>query len=96
VKGSFFKQRRFLDEADLQAQLLEWLLEVNPGRPSRATRVIPAERRRDEQPRLRPLKVLSADLALRVPVLVRPTGVVVHDTHPYSMPADAIGIAGTL
>jgi len=96
VKGSFFKQRRFLDEADLLAQLVEWLLEVNTVRPSRATRVIPAERRRDEQPRLRPLKVLPEDLALRVPVLVGPTGVVVHDTHPYSMPADAIGIAGTL
>lgn len=96
VKGSFFKQRRFLDEADLQAQLIEWLLEVNTLRPSRATRVIPAERRREEQPRLRPLKVRPEDLALRVPVLVGPTGVVVHDTHPYSMPADAIGIAGTL
>ena len=94
VKGSFFKQRRFLDEADLLAQLVEWLIEVNTLRPSRATRVIPAERRREEQPRLRPLKVRPEDLALRVPVVVGPTGVVMHDTHPYSMPADAIGIAG--
>jgi hypothetical protein len=36
------------------------------------------------------------DLALRVPVYVGPTGTVVHDTHPYSMPPEAIGIAGTL
>lgn len=36
------------------------------------------------------------DLALRIPVYVGPTGTVVHDTHPYSMPPEAIGIAGTL
>jgi hypothetical protein len=52
VKGSFFKQRRFLDEEDLLVQLREWLVEVNTRRPSRATNVIPEERMRDEQPRL--------------------------------------------
>jgi transposase len=35
VKGSFFKQRRFLDEEDLGRQLREWLVEVNTQRPSR-------------------------------------------------------------
>jgi transposase len=83
VKGSFFKQRRFLDEEDLLVQLREWLIEVNTRRPSRATNVIPEERMRDEQPRLRPLKV-------------GPTGMVLHDTHTYSMPPDSLGIPGTL
>src|SRR5258706_10001 len=46
--------------------------------------------------RLRALKGRPDDLALRVPVYVGPTGTVVHDTHPYSMPPEAIGIAGTL
>jgi transposase len=96
VKGSFFKQRRFLDDADLLAQLAEWHTEVNTHRPSRATRVIPAVRLEDERPRLRPLKIAPADLALRVPVVVGPTAEVVHDTHSYSMAADAMGIAGTL
>ena len=96
VKGSFFKQRRFLDDADLLAQLAEWLTEVNTQRPSRATRVIPAVRLEDERRRLRPLKVAPADLALRVPIVVGPTAAVLHDTHPYSMPPEAIGIAGTL
>lgn len=96
VKGSFFKQRRFLDEADLLAQLAEWLQEVNTKRPSRATGVIPAVRLAEEQVRLRPLKVTPEALALRIPVVVGATGYVVHDTHPYSMPPDAIGIAGTL
>lgn len=96
VKGSFFKQRRFLDEADLHQQLAEWHHEVNDARPCRATGVIPAVRLAEELPRLRPLKVVPENLALRVPVYVGPTGTVVHDTHPYSMPPEAIGISGTL
>lgn len=96
VKGSFFKQRRFIDEEDLRRQLAEWHVEVNDERPSRATGVVPAIRLAEERPRLRPLKVAPADLALRVPVVVGPTGMVLHDTHLYSMPPDAIGIPGTL
>ena len=96
VKGSFFKQRRFHDEADLLVQLAEWHREVNDERPCRATNTIPAIRLAEERPRLRALKVRPDDLALRVPVYVGPTGTVVHDTHPYSMPPEAIGIAGTL
>jgi transposase len=96
VKGSFFKQRRFLDEEDLLSQLREWLVEVNTRRPSRATNVIPEERMRDERPRLRPLKVTPAELALRIPITVGPTGMVLHDTHTYSMPPDSLGIPGTL
>jgi hypothetical protein len=58
--------------------------------------VIPAERRREELGRLRPLKVEPEALALKVPIFVGPTAKVLHDTHTYSMPAEAIGIAGTL
>ena len=96
VKGSFFKQRRFVDDDDLRQQLAEWRTEVNTQRPCRATKIIPAVRLEEERPRLRSLKVVPADLALRVPIVVGPTAEVIHDTHPYSMPADAIGIAGTL
>ena len=56
VKGSFFKQRRFLDRADLEQQLREWLTEANTVRPSRATGVPPAERIAEERARLRPLQ----------------------------------------
>jgi len=96
VKGSFFKQRRFVDDEDLRQQLAEWRTEVNTQRPCRATTVIPAVRLDEERPRLRPLKVLPDDLAVRIPIVVGPTAEVIHDTHPYSMPPDAIGIAGTL
>ena len=96
VKGSFFKQRRFVDREDLLRQLAEWHTEVNTQRPSRATGIIPAERLAEELPRLRALKVSPAELALRIPIIVGPTGMVLHDTHLYSMPPEAIGIAGTL
>jgi transposase len=96
VKGSFFKQRRFEDDADLHEQLAEWHEEVNTRRPCRATGIIPAERHREEVARLRPLKVMPDELALKIPVFVGPTAKVLHDTHTYSMPAEAIGIAGTL
>jgi hypothetical protein len=96
VKGSFFKQRRFLDHEDLLTQLTAWLLEGNTTRPSRATGVIPAVRRAEELGRLRPLKVLPADLALRIPIVVSATAYVTHETHRYSMPSDAMGFSGTL
>lgn len=96
VKGSFFKQRRFLDREDLERQLREWLTEANTVRPSRATGVPPLARMAEERARLRPLKVPPADLTLRIPVGVGPTGVVMHEGHPYSMPPDAIGLSGTL
>jgi hypothetical protein len=96
VKGSFFKVRRFHDEEDLEQQLLEWHREVNQERPCRATGVIPVVRLAEEAPRLRPLKVRPEDLALRIPVYVGPTGTVLHDGHPYSMPPEAISRPGTL
>jgi transposase len=96
VKGSFFKQRRFLDHDDLAQQLRVWLEEINRVRPCRATGVPPLVRLAEERPRLRPLKITPADLALRIPVSVTPTGDVLHDTHTYSMPPDAIGLPGTL
>jgi hypothetical protein len=77
-------------------QLTAWLVEVNTTRPSRATGVIPAVRRQEELIRLRPLKVLPADLALRIPIVVSATAYVTHVTQRYSMPSDAIGFSGTL
>jgi transposase len=96
VKGSFFKCRRFVDEGDLQAQLAEWLVYANTERPSRATGKVPLEAKKAEDPRLRPLKVAPDQLALRIPIVVGPTGYVSHDAALYSMPPEAIGIAGTL
>jgi transposase len=96
VKGSFFKQRRFVDEADLLSQLAEWLHEANYVRPSRATSEVPAARMVAERARLRPLKETSATLALRYSGHVGPTGDVLFEGVPYSMPPEAIGLPATL
>ena len=96
VKGSFFKQRRFHDRADLQAQLQQWLQEVNCQRPNRATSEIPEQRRQQELPRLRPLRVAPERLALRIPIQVGVTAEVSYDGRGYAMPPEAAGMAGTL
>jgi hypothetical protein len=96
VKGSFFKQRRFVDDGDLEQQLADWHREVNTERPSRATGTVPSVRLAEERSRLRPLRVTPAELALRFPVFVGPTGYVTFDTQQYSMEPASIGIAGTL
>jgi transposase len=96
VKGSFFKQRRFHDMDDLRAQLAAWQEEVNTQRPSRATEEIPSTRMVAERARLRPLKVAPAQLALRLPIQVGPTGFVPFQTNLYAMPPDAAGLTGTL
>jgi len=96
VKSSFFKVRRFHDEEDLGQQLQDWHREVNEKRPCRATGIVPGVRLADEAARLRPLKVQPEELALRIPVYVGPTGTVVYDGHPYSMPPEAISMPATL
>ena len=52
VKGSFFKVRKFADEADLHEQLAAWHVEVNEHRPSRATGIVPAVRLAEERERI--------------------------------------------
>ena len=96
VKGSFFKQRRFHDRADLQQQLNQWLQEVNTERPSRATGIIPAQRLEEERVRLRALRIGPEQLALRIPVHVGPTAEVLHAGCGYSMPPEAAGLPATL
>jgi len=96
VKNGFFKVRRFHDRADLIAQLIAWLLEVNTVRSCRATGVPPAERIVAERERLRPLAIPAAEYALRFSVFVGPTGLVTFQGYRYSMPPEAIGIPGML
>ena len=100
VKGSFFKCRRFVDEADLERQLRDWLDEVNRRRPSRATGEVPAERMSSaERARLRPARLSRETLFLRHPVQVTANPAdarVCLDGYSYSMPPDAAGLSGTL
>lgn len=95
VKSSFFKWRKFVDEADLHAQLAAWVDEVNLRTPNRATKVLPETLRREELPRLRPVRVRPKELALRVPIFVGPTADVMFEGVAYMMPPDAANVAGT-
>ena len=96
VKGAFFKPRKFLDEADLRAQLAAWLTEVNTKTASRATGVIPETRRQEERARLRPVKVFPETLALRIPAFVGPTAEVLFEAVAYSMPPAAAHLPATI
>jgi len=96
-KRRFFRARRFTDvEADLPRQLLEWLVEVNEERPSRATKEIPKLRLVAERERMKPLAVPPAEYALRYPVQVGATALVDFGGIRYAMPAGACGIPATL
>lgn len=96
VKGSFFKPRKFQDEQDLEAQLAAWVVEVNTRTRCRATGEIPETLRQQELARLRPVKVLPENLALRIPIFVGPTAEVLFEGQAYSMPPEAVHVAGTL
>lgn len=95
VKNSFFKWRKFIDEADLEEQLAAWVREVNFETPSRATGEIPEARRQQELARLRPVRLTPETLAIRVPVFVGPTATVSFEGRAYTMPPEATNIAGT-
>lgn len=95
VKNSFFKWRKFADERDLEAQLEAWVREVNFEIPNRATAEFPETRRQQELPRLREVRVLPENLALRMPIFVGPTAEVMFEGRPYTMPPRAANIAGT-
>jgi hypothetical protein len=97
VKRRFFRARRFVDlEMDLPRQLLEWLVEVNEERPSRATGEVPKLRLQAEQKRMKTLAAPPAEYALRYSVQVGPTALVEFGGIRYAMPAGACGIPATL
>ena len=97
VKGSFFRSRQFADaEADVERQLLDWLVGVNEERPSRATGAVPRVRLEEELRRMKPLAIPPADYGLRYPVQVGPTALVDFQGVRYAMPAGACGIPATL
>ena len=95
VKNSFFKWRKFVDEADLEEQLAAWVREVNFETPSRATGEIPEARRQQELARLRPVRLTPETLAIRVPVFVGPTATVSFEGRSYAMPPEAANVPGT-
>lgn len=97
-KNSFLFARRFQDRADLEAQLVEWLHEVNHVRPSDATGEIPELARAAEVPWLneRPVLTEPEEHPLREPRTVTPMGTVSFEGTPYFASAKRLGAPATL
>src|SRR5437879_13169409 len=71
VKINFLAGRSFVDDADLQAQCVEWQDSDNTTRPSQATDVTPASRLADEAAKGYPLPKAAGDYGLAEPGGVR-------------------------
>ena len=98
TKKSFLFARQFNDRADLEAQLGEWLHDINHARPSDATGVVPAVALEDERRWLaeRPVRCTAAEHPLREPATVTPMGTVSCHGTPYFATARRIGAPATL
>jgi transposase len=98
AKNSFLLVRRFLDRADLEAQLAAWLVEINTTRKSDATKQIPATLLAQEAVRLteRPVSWTAADYPLRESATVTPVATIVVRGTPYQVDPKAIGTVATV
>ena len=96
LKLAFFKSATFTDEADVAAQLADWLRDYNAEPQNEVFGKAPTILLAEERQRLRPLKIALRDLALRFPVLVGPRASVVYEGQSYAMPPEAVGLIGVL
>ena len=98
VKNSFLRVRRFRDFADLEAQLAEWLHDVNHVRPCDATGRIPAEMLGEEAALLarRPIRFSPDAWAIEETATVSPMGTVSYRGTSYSATARHLGAPATL
>jgi transposase len=94
VKSNFFCGRNFVDRADLEAQLHNWVNYVNTERVCDATGEIPQARLVRES--LKPCGHCAQTYAFKVSVVVRPTARVHYRGIEYSVPAATIGQTVTL
>jgi len=98
AKNSFLLVRRFVDHADLEAQLAGWLTEINTVRKSDATKQIPATLLAQEAHRLgERLVPWTADAyPLRESATVTPVATIVVRGTPYQVDPKAIGTVATV
>jgi hypothetical protein len=96
VKHFFFKSRTFVNEADIDRQLSDWLRDLNTRTAGELSGKTPAILLAEERQRLRVLKIDPRNLGLRFPVVVGPRATVIHDGQSYTMPPEAVGLVGAL
>jgi len=96
VKHFFFKSRTFVNVADMERQLSEWLREQNTRTHAELSGKTSAILLAEERQRMRPLRLDARDVALRFPVVVGPRATVVHEGQSYAMPPESVGLVGAL
>jgi transposase len=98
VKNSFLLVRRFVDWADLEAQLTAWLVEMNTVRRCDATKEIPATLLAREADHLadRPVPWTAEEYPLHESLTVTPVATVVFKSTPYQVDPKAIGTVATV
>lgn len=98
VKNSFLRQRLFIDDADLQKQLDEWLHDSNHVRPCDGTKEIPAIRLQREKQWLdqRPVQVTPDEWAMAASATVTPMGTIRLMGTSYSATDTKLGAPATI
>jgi len=96
VKINFLAGRSFINDADLQAQCLEWQEADNQARPSQATDVTPASRLVEEVAKGYPLPKTAADYGFAEPGRVSSGALVAMLGNTYSVPIEHVGAQVTV
>jgi hypothetical protein len=96
VKINFLAGRSFVDDADLQAQCVEWQASDNTARPSRATDVTPLTRLVEEVAKGYPLPPTAIDYGFAEPGRVTSGALVAVLGNSYSVPVEHVGAPVTV
>src|SRR5438105_1148628 len=96
VKINFLAGRLFIDDADLQAQCVEWQDSDNTTRPSQATDVTPASRLVEEVAKGYPLPSTATDYGFAEPGGVSSGALVAVLGNTYSVPIEHVGAQVTV
>jgi transposase len=91
VKTNFLVGRSFVDDADLEAQCLEWQARVNTERPSQATDVTPLVRLVEEVAKGGTLPMTASDYGFAEPGKVSRGALVPVLGNSYSVPIEHVG-----
>src|SRR5947209_14051735 len=96
VKINFLAGRSFIDDADLQAQCIEWQDADNTTRPSQATDVTPLTRLGEEIAKGYPLPSTATDYGFAEPGQVSSGALVAVLGNSYSVPIEHVGAPVTV
>src|SRR5579872_603180 len=96
TKTNFLVGRTFVDDADLEAQCLQWQMRVNTERPSQATDVTPLARLVEESAKGCRLPVTCGDYGFAEPGKVSRSALVPVLGNSYSVPVEHVGAPVTV